>query len=265
MRIHLEETGSGPPVVLVHGLFGSARTWDAVAAELARDHRVLVPDLLGFGRSARPHDVERLWAEAQADALAQALHRGGVRRAAIVGHDYGGPVAVSLFARRPELVSHLALCATNLLADTPIPFPISAVTWPILGPVLGRVLFSGPMLAMTLERASGDARLDRRDALGDADQQRAIRSVFTIALRELEERYQPLEEALGRVSVPSLVVWPGKDIFFDRDQGRRTAERIPGARLRLYEDCGHCVPEERPAELSTDLRALVAAPDARAA
>ena len=121
--VAVRTTGTGPDVVLVHGIPGSGRAWDLVAARLAGHHRVVVPDLLGFGQSARPRG-DGLWAEAQSDALALALDELGVERAAIVGHDFGGPVALKLVGARPDLATHLVLASTNAFPDTPIPFPV---------------------------------------------------------------------------------------------------------------------------------------------
>lgn len=249
----------GRPLVLVHGILGAASTWDGVLSELGPDVRAVVPELLGFGASPRPSAVDDLWADAQARALGRALDELGIARAAFAAHDFGGPVAVSLARQRPELFSHLALCATNVLADTPIPMPIAAVTWPLAGRVAERLLFSGPSLRMTLRRGVGEppVALDAEAYLGDGDQRRAIRLLFATALRELERRYAPVAEALGRLDVPVLVAWGDRDPFFSVEQGRRTAAAIPGARFELYEGCGHFVPEERPERLAADLRTLL--------
>jgi len=81
-----------------------------VAELLAPANDVVVPDLLGFGRSPRP---DELHPEAQAAALEDALGRAGINRATLVGHDFGGPISLSLYRRRPELFGSLALMATN--------------------------------------------------------------------------------------------------------------------------------------------------------
>ncbi|MGH9151732.1 MAG: alpha/beta fold hydrolase [Acidimicrobiales bacterium] len=135
--------GRGFPVVLVHGIPGSARTWGGVARRLAERHRVAVPDLLGFGSSTRPTAARQLHAEGQADALGDALDALGIDRMVLVGHDFGGPVAVTCASRRPERVAGLVLLATNAFGDSPVPFPLSLVTAPVVGPAASRLLFSG--------------------------------------------------------------------------------------------------------------------------
>lgn len=79
----------------------------------------------------------------------------------------------------------------------------------------------------------------------------------------MEELYRPVESALAAVDVPTLVGWGDCDPFFPVSVGERTAELIPNARFRVYEGCGHFVPEERPKEVAADLVRLLASADVR--
>lgn len=259
MALALHETGSdGPAVVLIHGIPGSSGVWGAVARALAPDHRVLAADLLGFGESPRPAGAEELWAERQADALATALDSAAVTDACIVGHDFGGPVALALSRRRPELFRSLGLLAANAFPDTPVPLPIRAVRWPLIGHVAGGALFSRPSLALMLRQGSS-APLDAKTYLGDSAQRAAIATIFSHALRNLEELYVPLGEALAEIDVPVLVGWGDRDPFFGVEQGERTAAAARHGRLVVYPGAGHFLPSERPAEVAGDIRALAAA------
>lgn len=253
--MHCRELGTrGPHVVLLHGIPGSAATWDGVAERLAETCRVVVPDLIGFGESDRSTDIDGLGAEEQAVALEAALDRLGVERVVLAGHDFGGPVALTLLRRRPELVSGLALIATNAFPDTPVPLPLRAVCWPLIGRVAEQLLFSGPSLRVMLRRGAS-RRLDARRYLGDRAERTAIRVIFAASLRELSRRYAEVETALRGAPGPTLIAWGDSDPFFTVDQGRRTAA-AGHARFALYPGCGHFVPEERPDELAEDLRRL---------
>ena len=244
MKLHADGPRDGPAVVLVHGIPGSAAGWRVVAGDLARDHRVVVPDLLGFGASPRP---AILAAPAQAAALARALGESGVTRAAFVGHDFGGPVVLSLYADRPELFTHLALMSTNAFPDTPIPFPLATVTWPWVGRAMARALFSGIALRMMLWRYGGRH-------LGDAG---SVRTIFTDALRHLEQRYRHYPGVMESVRVPALVAWGARDPFFPIAQAHRTAAALRGSELHVLPGAGHFLPEERPLDVARLVRALV--------
>ena len=256
MRLALRQSGSkGPALVLIHGIPGSAGVWDRVAQALAPDHRVFVPDLLGFGSSPRPRRADELWADRQATALANTLDTVKVTGACIVGHDFGGPVALALSQQRPDLLGSCGLLASNTFPDTPIPLPIRAVTWPLVGGVAAGALFSAASLALMLRRGSSTP-LQTEVYLGDDAQRTAIRTIFSHALRNLSELYIATQQALDELDVPVLVGWGDRDPFFPVEQGERTAAAARRGRLAVYTGAGHFLPSERPAELARDIRAL---------
>jgi pimeloyl-ACP methyl ester carboxylesterase len=253
--------GAGPPVLLLHGIPGRGSSWDAVAAVLSGTRTVLVPDLLGVGASDRPTGLERLHAAAQAQALAEVLDELAPGPVTVVGHDFGGPVAVLLHRERPRAVAGLALLATNTFADTPVPFPLSLVRVPFVGGFARRALFCGPALAAMLWSGTGSPRprLDADACLADPGQRRSTRTIFAGSLTDLERLYRPVEAHLPEIAVPTLVGWGDRDPFFPVAQGRRTAAAVPGATFRLYAGAGHFLPAERPAELADDIAGLGAA------
>lgn len=252
--------GSGKPVLLVHGIPGSAATWDRVLEHLPGDVEAIVVDLLGFGESARPPAWPDLCADAQAAALARLLDDLAVGPAAVVGHDYGGPVALTLAGTHPGAVSAVGLLATNTFPDTPIPFPLSLVTVQVLGAFAERLLFSGPSLRMMLRQGTGHggAAPDAAASLGDERQRAAVATIFAHSLRELGPRYAPVERHLRTLDVPVFVGWGERDPFFPLSQGERTAEAARTT-LRRYAGAGHFLPDERPAEVAADIAALTLA------
>jgi pimeloyl-ACP methyl ester carboxylesterase len=121
-RLAVDETGSGEPLVLIHGIATDRRIWEFVVPELARSRRVVTLDLPGFGQSApagEDFDLERV-----AGRIARGLAGRGLRGPVdLVGHSLGGGVAITLAAMRPRLVRRLILVAPAGLR--PFPAPIS--------------------------------------------------------------------------------------------------------------------------------------------
>ncbi|MBE3110073.1 MAG: alpha/beta fold hydrolase, partial [Acidobacteria bacterium] len=95
VRLFVEEKGEGKPVLLIHGFGASTFTWRGVAPELAQDNHVIAVDLKGFGQSDKPLD-ERYAASDQAALLAQLIEARDLRDLTLVGHSYGGGIALLL-------------------------------------------------------------------------------------------------------------------------------------------------------------------------
>ncbi len=128
--------GDGPAVLCLHGIPGWRGTWRGVGARLAGAHRVIAPDLLGFGESSLPEGPFHAPEEAEmALALLDALR---VERVHLVGFDFGGPTALVLAGRAPRRVASLTLLATNAFGDTPIPPPLRVAKVPLLGEALSQ-------------------------------------------------------------------------------------------------------------------------------
>lgn len=250
--------GNGEAVVLIHGIPGGPGAWHPVAGKLARSHRVIVPHLLGFNESARPTKSTALWTDSQARGILGICDELGIQEAALVGHDFGGPVAAKLIELRPQQWSRLALFSTNVFGDTPIPMPLALAVLPFIGAIFRKLLFSKPSLAMMMRQGVGrrDVSLESSTYLGDDQQVNAIATIFTYALQNLDSLYPPLERALAGYDRPSLVGWGDRDPFFSVDQGRRTAELLAGE-FSLYEGAGHFTPEECVEEIAADLQKLM--------
>jgi pimeloyl-ACP methyl ester carboxylesterase len=259
-RLAVRRSGEGPAVLLLHGVPGSGAVWGEVADGLADDATVLVPDLLGFGASSKQRDLRSLHAQAQAEALDDALATLGLDGLTVVGHDFGGPVALMLVGRSPWRVARLGLLATNTFSDTPIPFPLSMLEWPLIGRFAGLVLFSRPSLSLMLTVGSGrpPRRLDRATHLGDAEQVRSIRTVFEGSLRNLAQLFTPVQGEFERWHGPAFVAWGDRDPFFPLAQGRRTAD-VAGVPLTVLQGAGHFLPQERPQEVVAAIRTLMRA------
>lgn len=252
-------SGNGPTVVLLHGIPGQGRSWERVQAGLNGAFDVVVPDLIGFGDSERPPrpTIENVGPAAQAASVAELLDELAVRHATVVGHDFGAPVGVLLAATRPDLVGAVALLAGNTFPDTPIPFPLSLTTAPVIGGFFSRLLFSAPSLGLMLRQGvgPGSAPPDADIYLGDGGQRRTIATIFSGALTRLDELYSPVATALGAIEAPVLVGWGDHDPFFPLEQGERTAAAA-NASLHVFHQAGHFLPHERPAEVAREIAAF---------
>ena len=243
--------GDAPPVVLLHGFPTSSHLWAGVVPLLADAHRVLVVDLLGFGRSDRPGERE-LTVRAHADRVVALLDLLRVERAAVVGHELGGAVALQLALRWPARVAHLGLVSAAAFD-----------CWPVRELKLARA-----MLPLTRHLpANWLLSLLRGDlARGYASPDRGARStgmylrpfagaegrdVLTRHLAALDAgEVAALTERAGEVVAPCAVVWGAGDPFLGVDVGRRLHAALPGSTLHVLPDVRHFVPEEAPEQVA---------------
>jgi len=249
VRVHYTRAGSGPALVLVHGLCGSARNWDRNIAFLSRFRTVYAIDLVNAGTSER---VEGLDARlpAQADRLLAWMDAVGIDVADVAGHSHGGAIAMVLAARYPDRVRGLALFSPAnpfcTLGHAQMRFyatPIGSVFAKHVIPMLPRVLHR-----RSLERMYGDkGRIAEGVLEGYTDglDSLAIANILAIMLRWTEDM-ELLRASLPTLAgVPSLLIWGERDRAVALDSGKELARHL-GTSLRVVREGGHIVFEELP-------------------
>lgn len=250
--VHYHAAGTGPPVVLLHGLLAWSWTWrNNLSALAAAGYRVLAPDLRGFGLTARPHTGFSLWDQAR--LVERWMSAMGVERAVLIGNSMGGEISMRLALQSPERVRGLVLVCSSAYVQANLPTVARvAIGLPVLGPMLIRWYAMNPRFA--------------REALsaGHADparvQEESVRAYLLPArtpgaasglLRLLrEEDFGAAAERLGELQQPSLVIWGARDPWLPVDQGRRLAAHLPGATLHVFPDAGHIPHEDHPDEFN---------------
>lgn len=220
--IHYQVAGAGAPVVLIHGLSGSGRWWVRNLPALARQFRVYVIDLIGFGNSrAGPGFVLR---EAAA-CLADWLDGLGIGRARLVGHSMGGFIAADLAADQPSRVERLVL-----VSAAGLPFERSRLGHAL---ALGRGLYGLqpdflPVLASDAYRA------------GPLTIMKAARELLSTDIRP----------KLCHVQAPTLLVWGERDSVVPLSLGQQLTRYLPRAQLAVIAGAGHVPMWDRPAEFN---------------
>ncbi|MCW2990796.1 MAG: hypothetical protein JWM73_1390 [Solirubrobacterales bacterium] len=247
--------GSGPPVVLIHGMVNSSRHWHAVAERLAERHTVIAPDLVGHGDSATPRGDYSLGAHAT--VIRDLLSALGIERATIVGHSLGGGVAMVFFWQFPERVERLALISSGGLGPEVSPLLRSAAI-PGFRHVIGMV---ANRLVIRLLRACGRQTRNVARALRPLDT-RGARDAFVQTLRAVIDVHGQRVSANDRLylldGMPTLVVWGERDRTIPIEHGIAAHEAVPGSRFVTLPDAAHFPHLEDPEGLSTALAGFIA-------
>ena len=257
-ELHVEVSGTGPPLVLLHGFTGSSATWAPLRARLDERVTTIAIDLPGHGRSPAPaasgppaagsraeHDAF----DALAAALVRVLDERRIATASWLGYSMGGRVALQVALRRPDRVARLVLESASPGIDDPGDRARRRAADGALADSLlrdGIEAFADRWMAQPLfasQRRLAPAVLARERA-------RRLENLPTglaWALRTLGAGCQAsLWPRLGELAVPTLVVVGALDEKY-QEIGSATAARIPQAVLEVVPDAGHAVHLEAPA------------------
>lgn len=246
--------GSGPPVLLIHGLMAYSFSWRLVIPALAPLRTVYAPDMLGTGFSDHPADIEYSIAAA-AQRMWEFLDGLGIKTLDIVGSSLGGGIAVRMAASAPERVNKLVLAA-----------PVNP--WSRHGRLIVRLLATKPggrmfIGMLPLIRATGNVWLKR--LFGDPKRIRAgtLEGYAAPLVRESAWQYgvaimrnwrtdmQQLEKDYAALAHQrALLVWGDRDVAVYRSSANEILKRMPNAKLEVLKGVGHIPYDEVPDEFN---------------
>ncbi|MFL5354179.1 alpha/beta fold hydrolase [Archangium sp.] len=247
------DEGRGEPMVLLHGIPTWGFLWSGLLPALAMTHRVLIPDLLGYGYSDRRDAFDRSIAR-QAEALDAWMDRLGVENAVVVGHDIGGGVAQHLALRFPRRVSRLGLMNSVCFDAWPLELMVQ------LGhPGVARK-FSAQAVQRTLKTALKRAGFATAPPEGvvegllepyatEVGKLSLVRNAAALNTNQTQE----LVPRLAHVGVPTRVIWGVDDTLLPVKWGERLVWEIPGAKLVRVEHARHFVMWDQPHAVMTAL------------
>ena len=254
-RVTYRAGGEGPVLLLIHGITQASQTWDLVAPALTGRFRVLAPDLLGHGLSAKPRGDYSLGAFAAGvrDLLAALGHD----RATVVGHSLGGGVAMQFAYQFPERVQRLVLVSSGGLGRE-VHSLLRAATLPgaeFLMPLIctARLRDAGNAVAGALGRIGLRAAPDVEEmwrgyaSLADARTRQAFVHTLRTIIDPAGQRVSAMDRLYLASEVPTLLVWGERDGIIPVEHGRAAHASIPGSRLVTFSEAKHFPHREEPA------------------
>src|SRR5215472_2825559 len=235
--IHYWDVGSGPVVVLVHGLGSRKEDWTPVLEPLAQKFRLLVPDQIGFGKSEKP--LLDYSVQTYVDFLNEFLRELRVEKVSLVGESLGGWIsalyAVELWngAYLTPVEKLVLVDAAGLKQDAAIPNlnPSSLVA---MRGLMEAVFYDTSWLNEDALRRVFTDKLAAHDAY-------TVRSFLGNPMIVTER----LDDRIGKIKTPTLVVWGKQDKLLRIAAGERYAAGIAGAKLVTFDKCGHVPPIEK--------------------
>lgn len=254
------EAGSGPVLLLIHGMAGTCENWREVIEPLARHHTVIAPDLPGHGTSAPGGGDYSLGALAA--GLRDLLIARGHDRATLVGHSLGGGIAMQFAYQFPDATERLVLVCSGGLGPEVSPILraaalpgadlfIAATSGP--GRVVGSALARG-LAAVGFKPNADLAEVARGYAsLADPDRRAAFLATLRAVVGTEGQRVHAGDRLYLAGGVPVLIVWGRGDRMIPVKHGEAAHQAIPGSRLEIFDEAGHMPQLEAPARFVTVL------------
>ena len=263
--VNFIEAGSGPVLLLIHGMAGTCANWESVIEPLAMKHTVIAPDFPGHGSSAPGGGDYSLGG--LAGGLRDLLLTLGHERATLVGHSLGGGVAMQFTYQFPEMVERLALVSSGGLGPDVSPvlraaalpgadlfISATAGVGTRVGSVVGRGLG-----AIGLRPSTDVAEVARGYAtLSDPERRKAFLATLRSVVGTEGQRVAALDRLYLAEALPLLILWGEKDPIIPVDHGREAHAQLPGSRLEVFEDTGHVPQLERPGRFIATLERFLA-------
>ncbi|HEV2196643.1 MAG TPA: alpha/beta hydrolase [Candidatus Acidoferrum sp.] len=247
--IHYFDLGSGPVVVLVHGLGSRKEDWLPVLEPLAQKYRLLVPDQIGFGKSEKP--LLDYSVQTYVDFLNEFLRQLKVEKSSLVGESLGGWIS-ALYAEELGEGGHLIpierlvlVDAAGLKQDATI-LNLNPSSLAAMRGVMEAVFYDTSWLNDDALRRIFTDKLSVHDSY-------TVRSFLGNPMIATER----LDDRLGKIKTPTLVVWGKQDKLIPIALGERYAAGIAGAKLVSFDKCGHVPPIEKTEEFVAAVTAFL--------
>jgi pimeloyl-ACP methyl ester carboxylesterase len=247
-RTYYRVEGSGPPLLLLHGMAMSSYSWRRNIPELAGRFTVLAPDIRGFGYSDKPpgeytnRELGR-WASSFLRAV-------GVQRASVIGHSMGGEIALWLGIDHPGQTERIVTVGATGGARLRKSF--KALSIPGLGELMLKA--TNPFLLkrfLTEAYVRPELVTDEMAVLYDAfNWSPGYQRNLLGRVRNQEEQMPALRERLSGLTVPVLAIWGDRDAYFTAGEVKRFVEPIPDKSLVVVPGAGHMLHEEQPEEFT---------------
>jgi pimeloyl-ACP methyl ester carboxylesterase len=241
--------GSGPAILLIHGIGDNSTTWNAIQAKLAQRFTVIAPDLLGHGRSDKPRADYSV--AAYANGMRDLLSVLEIERVTVVGHSLGGGVGMQFAYQFPHLVERLILVGAGgvtkdvnvALRLASLPMGSEALALLRLPLVLPALQTAGRILGKALGTTGlGNDLANVLRILDDLPEPTAS-SAFTRTLRAVVDWRGQIVTMLDRCyltqAIPVLIVWGTRDVVVPVRHAWMAHSAMPGSRLEIFEGSGH--------------------------
>jgi pimeloyl-ACP methyl ester carboxylesterase len=246
--------GSGEPILALHGLGASIYSWRKLVEPLQKDHKLILIDLKGAGKSPKPHD-NRYSIQEQADLIFQFIREHDLKNLTLMGNSYGGAVSLlvtlKLNEEKANRLSKLILIDSGGYNES-LPWYLKLMRTPILGWLAIHILSAKSSARTVLRYSYYNKSLITKEQIaayaGPIGSPGGKYALLKTAQQAIPKNIDEITAQYPTITVPTLILWGREDKVIPLKIGRKLNAAIPDSTLLILENAGHVPQEEIPEE-----------------
>ncbi|MBN2618394.1 MAG: alpha/beta hydrolase [Spirochaetales bacterium] len=253
LKIRYSDTGSGTPIIFLHGLGASSFTWRYLYKYYSLEYRVISLDLKGFGDSSKPNDNDYRISD-QAKIIQKFINEKNLSNVTLIGNSYGGSVALSTFAnadtKTKGKISNMILIDPAAYRQEKMPGYISLLQTPLINKltlyISPKNLIAKIILKLIFYNDSlitDEMVLTYGNLLKDGEAHNAL---IQTAIGVSDKETSDISSLYKQINIPVLIIWGNNDKIIEKNDGIKLNNDLPKSELVILDDCGHIPQEEQP-------------------
>ncbi len=250
IKLYAREAGSGKPIVMLHGFGTSSFSFHSIMPSLAKKYHVFALDLKGFGDSPKPKDGAYSVYD-QAILVSHFIKNHNLKDVILVGHSFGGGVALSLALLEPENIRAMILIDSASYRQR-LPKMIRWLNIPILGKTFFHILSPEFETREAYNYAFFDDKKIPNESIkelsGKLKLKNARYAFCQTAQTMIPDDIDEVSKLYNNIRVPTLILWGDKDIVIKKSIGKKLHQNLPNSVFKIVPNCGHMPHEEKPQE-----------------
>jgi len=248
IKLFVNISGAGKPLLLLHGFGSSSYSFHHIVKPLSKKYRIYNFDLKGFGNSPKPKDY-RYSVYDQAVLVSNFIKDHNLTDITLIGHSYGGGVALSLALMDQANIRKMVLIDPAAYKQY-IPSLIRKVKMPIIGPLAFYLLPSSYEVKESYYYAFYNKKKIDKSAIKEITNnlnKENAKTAYLYAIDDLiPEDINDISKRYKDIKIPTLILWGDKDVVIKKSKGYRLKKDLQNAKLKVIKNCGHIPHEEKP-------------------
>ena len=245
-----------PPIILIHGFLASSYSFTKVIPLIAKDFSVLAFDLPGFGKSDKSTSFHYSF-KGYSNLVVKIMDHFKMNQAYLAGHSMGGQVSLYTAKNYPERVLKLILLNSSGYMKKPVAKLVTASYLPFF-PVFAKRYLKRIGVEKTLQSVLYDDSLINQEMINAYERPLLARDFYKSLTRLVRHREGDLPaEEVRKIKTPALLLWGKQDRITPLKVGKQLAKDLPNATLKVFDETGHLITEERPKEITQEMKEFI--------